>query len=69
MSDAAQTYILLSDACALLDASNDHAIAAYVGLAMALMEEKYGIAPSDSADQNGGTPLLPRHQENGGSWA
>jgi hypothetical protein len=40
---ATRIYALLQEACAALEASEDHAIAAYVGFAMALVEEKYGV--------------------------
>lgn len=36
-------YSVLQDACRALEASDDHAIAAYVGLAMALVQDKYGV--------------------------
>ena len=42
--DARQRAVAASDeACAALETSDDHAIAAYVGFAMSLVEEKYGV--------------------------
>ena len=41
--NAIRVHSLLQDACRALDAAEEHAIAAYVGLAMALIEEKYGV--------------------------
>ncbi|MEG3163713.1 hypothetical protein U1701_03810 [Sphingomonas sp. PB2P19] len=41
--DASRTYTLLQEACCTLDNAGDHAIAAYVGLGMALIEAKYGV--------------------------
>lgn len=43
MMAATRIYALLQEACAALETSEDHAIAAYVGFAMALVEEKYGV--------------------------
>lgn len=43
MMAATRIYALLQEACAALEMSEDHAIAAYVGFAMALVEEKYGV--------------------------
>ena len=40
---ASRIYALLQEACAALETSDDHAIAAYVGFAMSLVEEKYGV--------------------------
>jgi len=40
---ATRVYGLLQEACTALEATEDHAIAAYVGFAMALVEEKYGV--------------------------
>ncbi|WP_156348160.1 hypothetical protein [Sphingomonas sp. Leaf38] len=40
---ATRVYALLQEACSALETSEDHAIAAYVGFAMALVEEKYGV--------------------------
>ena len=40
---AIRIYALLQEACSALETSEDHAIAAYVGFAMALVEEKYGV--------------------------
>ena len=36
-------YALLQEACRELDRNGDHAIAAHVGHAMALIERKYGV--------------------------
>ena len=43
MMAASRIYALLQEACAALETSDDHAIAAYVGFAMSLVEEKYGV--------------------------
>ena len=40
---ATRVYALLQEACAALETAEDHAIAAYVGFAMSLVEEKYGL--------------------------
>ena len=45
--DVLYVHEMLGQACRLLDESDDHAVAAYVGLGMALLEEKYDIVPSD----------------------
>lgn len=41
--DPLRVYALLQDACLQLDRANDHAIAAQVSYAMALVSEKYGV--------------------------
>lgn len=41
--NASSVYAKLQDACRALDAAEDHAIAAYVGVAMTLIEDKYGV--------------------------
>lgn len=41
--NADRVYALLQDACRSLEDAGDFAIAAYVGLGMALMHEKYGV--------------------------
>lgn len=41
--NAIRVYSLLHDACQTLDAAEDHAIAAHVGFAMALLQQKYDI--------------------------
>ena len=46
--DALKVHLLLREACQLLDDDGDHAIAAYVGLGMSLLEDKYNIAADDS---------------------
>lgn len=38
-----RVYALLQEACSELDSMRDHAIAAHVGHAMALIEGKYGV--------------------------
>jgi hypothetical protein len=40
---ATRVYSLLQEACLALETSEDHAIAAYVGFAMALVHDKYGV--------------------------
>lgn len=52
MSNVAHAYTLLQTACRLVDAAHDHAIGAYVSLAMSMIEEKYGIGEDDAADIN-----------------
>ncbi len=41
--NAARTYTLLQEACRALEAAGDHAIAAYVGVSMAMVQEKYVV--------------------------
>jgi hypothetical protein len=41
--NASRVYALLQEACRTLEDAGDDAIAAYVGLGMALIEEKYGV--------------------------
>lgn len=41
--DADRVYALLQEACRMLEGAHDHAIAAYVGHAMALVQAKYGV--------------------------
>lgn len=41
--NADRTYSLLQEACRALEDAGDHAIAAYVGMSMALIHEKYGV--------------------------
>lgn len=41
--NANRVYSLLQDACQALDAAEDHAIAAHVGLAMALIQDAYAL--------------------------
>lgn len=41
--NATRVYSLLQEACRALEDAGDHAIAAYVGLGMALVQEKYGV--------------------------
>lgn len=48
---ATRVYSLLQDACLALEATEDHAIAAYVGFAMALVHEKYGVGQDHLQDQ------------------
>ena len=70
--NAAAVYTLLQDACHLLDDEGDHAIAAYVGLAMALLADKYGIETDDTGTKADGAHAahLPKPVTKGGSpWA
>ncbi len=46
--NATRVHSLLHDACQALDAADEHAIAAYVGLAMTLLADKYGIGVEDA---------------------
>ncbi|MEG3084145.1 hypothetical protein U1707_10875 [Sphingomonas sp. PB2P12] len=46
--NASSVYALLQEACRALDAAEDHAIAAYVGCAMTLIEEKYDVVADRS---------------------
>lgn len=50
--NASRVYALLQEACRSLEEGEDHAIAAYVGLSMALVQEKYGVGQDhlDSTD-------------------
>lgn len=41
--DADRVYALLQEACRMLEGADDHAIAAYVGQSMALVQAKYGV--------------------------
>jgi queuine/archaeosine tRNA-ribosyltransferase len=67
--NAAEVYTLLQDACHLLDNEGDHAIAAYVGLAMALLADKYAIETDDGGSQTNGTHAAhkPKPVAEGGS--
>ena len=70
--NALEVYTLLRDACHLLDDEGDHAIAAYVGLAMALLADKYDIETDDTDDKADGAHAahLPKTATKGGSsWA
>lgn len=49
---ATRVYSLLQEACLALETSEDHAIAAYVGFAMALVQDKYGVG-QDHLDTSG----------------
>lgn len=42
-----RVYALLQESCRELDSTSDHAIAAHVGYAMALIERKYGVGGDD----------------------
>ena len=44
--DALHAYALLRDACHALDGTGDHAVAAYIGHGMSLLETKYAIDPN-----------------------
>lgn len=48
--DAGRVYALLKQALRLLEEAEEHAIAAYVGHGMALVEARYGVNP-DEADR------------------
>jgi hypothetical protein len=52
--NAARTYELLQEACRALEPAGDHAIAAYVGVSMAMVEEKYLVGHDhlDPIDQD-----------------
>lgn len=50
--DAAEVYALLQSACRMLEESNDHAIAAYVGMSMALVHDKYGVGVDHLQDMD-----------------
>lgn len=41
--NAMRVYSMLQEACRALEDAGDHAIAAYVGTGMAMVEEKYGV--------------------------
>lgn len=41
--NAPQIYSMLQEACRALEDAGEHAIAAYVGQGMALIDEKYGL--------------------------
>ena len=42
--DAMRVYALLQQACRLLEEGEEHAIAAYVGHAMTLIDHRYRVA-------------------------
>jgi hypothetical protein len=70
--NAVEVYTLLQDACHLLDEEGDHAIAAYVGLAMALLADKYAIETNDDGTKadGGHAAHIPISAVKGGSsWA
>ncbi|MEG3088725.1 hypothetical protein [Sphingomonas sp. PB4P5] len=69
--NALEVYTLLNDACRLLDDEGDHAIAAYVGLAMALLADKYDIETDDAgAAQGVHAAHIPKPATKSGSpWA
>ena len=52
--NAARTYDLLQEACRALEAAGDHAISAYVGVSMAMVQEKYRVGRDhlDPIDQD-----------------
>lgn len=41
--DAGRIYGLLQEACRALEDAGDHAISAYVGASMAMIQEKYAV--------------------------
>ena len=41
--NAARTYELLQEACQALEEAGDHAISAYVGVSMAMVQAKYKV--------------------------
>jgi uncharacterized membrane protein len=43
MMDAVRVYSLLHEVCLELDQADEHAAAAYVDRAMALLRERYGV--------------------------
>jgi len=48
--NADRVMALLTEACAMLDASGDHAAAAHVGQAMTMVAQRHGVAlPSGDA--------------------
>ncbi|MEN2785535.1 hypothetical protein ACFOKI_12035 [Sphingomonas qilianensis] len=69
--NASDLYSLLNDACQQLDDKGDHAIAAYVGLAMALVADKYDIDTDNDEEADGAHAAhLPKSGgRSGGSWA
>ena len=70
--NAFEVHGLLHKACEALDDEGDHAIAAYVGLALSLLVDKYGISTDDAENQADGAHAahLPKPgAEGGGSWA
>jgi hypothetical protein len=48
--NAMHIYSLLQEACRALEDAGEHAMAAHVGLGMALVQEKYGVG-EDHFDQ------------------
>ena len=50
MMNATRVYSLLQAACRALEDAGEHAISAYVGLVMAMINEKYGVG-QDHLDQ------------------
>lgn len=43
MLDAVRVYALLQEACRALEDADEHAISAYVGQSMAMIEQRFGI--------------------------
>lgn len=43
--DAARAYALLQEACRMLEDAEEHAIAAYVGHSMTLVEARFAVDP------------------------
>jgi hypothetical protein len=48
--DAVQVYDLLKKACLELEESGEYAVAAFVGHAMTLLEERYALVPPPGSD-------------------
>ncbi|MFC3581557.1 hypothetical protein [Sphingomonas hylomeconis] len=70
--NALEVYQKLYNACDLLDREGDHAIAAYVGLAMALLADKYGIDTDEAGVKPDGAHvahLASPSEQRGSSWA
>ena len=67
--DILHAYALLRDACHALDETGDHAVAAYVGHGMALLETRYGIDP-DAVAYDRIVPAPPTDaRDSGSNWA
>lgn len=51
--NAVQVYDLLQKACQELEDNGDYAVAAFVGHAMTLLEERHAVAPPMRSDDTG----------------
>lgn len=51
--DAQRVYALLQQACMLLEDAGNYHIAAHVGQAMALVEERYAVGGDHLAERDG----------------